>query len=56
MVIHLELVRRKTLPRATVQRVGYREYVGRRLNALSHQEQMARDEQARFDAQQKRLR
>ena len=56
MVIHLELVRRKTLPRATVQRVGYREYVDRRLNALSHQEQMARDEQARFDAQQKRLR
>ena len=36
--------------------MGYREYVDRRLNALSHQEQMARDEQARFDAQQKRLR
>ena len=56
MIIHLELVRRKTLPRATVQRVGYREYVSRRLSALSHQEQMARDEQARFDAQQERLR
>ena len=56
MVIHLELVRRKTLPRATVQRVGYREYVERRLRSLTHQEQMARDEKAQFEAQQKRLR
>lgn len=56
MIIHLELVRRKTLPRYTVSRTGYREYVDRRLDALSHQEQMARDEKAHFDAQQKRLR
>lgn len=56
MVIHLELLRRKTLPRATVLRVGYREYVDRRLRAFDHQEQMARDEKARFDAQQERLR
>lgn len=56
MVIHLELLRRKTLPRATVLRAGYREYVDRRLRAFDHQEQMARDEKARFDAQQERLR
>lgn len=56
MIIHLELVRRKTMPRCTVVRAGYREYVDRRLSALAHQEQMARDEKARYDAQQKRLR
>lgn len=56
MVIHLELLRRRTLPRCTVQRVGYREYVDRRLASLDHQRQMARDEKARFDAQQQRLR
>ncbi len=56
MIIHLELVRRKTFPRHTVSRTGYREYVTRRLDAIAHQEQMARDEKARFDAQQKRLR
>ncbi len=56
MIVHIELVRRKTLPRCTVVRTGYREYVDRRLQALSHQEQMAREEKAQFDAQQKRLR
>ncbi len=56
MIIHLELVRRKTLPRATVLRSGYRNYVNRRINALTHQEQMARDEKARFEAQQERYR
>lgn len=56
MIIHLELLRRRTLPRCTVQRIGYREYVDRRLSAIDHQRQMARDEKARFDAQQERLR
>ena len=56
MVIHLELLRRRTLPRCTVRRVGYREYVDRRLASLDHQRQMARDEKAQFDAQQQRLR
>ncbi|MGN0474114.1 MAG: ABC-F family ATP-binding cassette domain-containing protein [Acutalibacteraceae bacterium] len=56
VIIHLEQVRRKTLPVYTVSRSGYREYIERRDASRSHQEQMARKEQAEFNAQQEKLR
>lgn len=56
VIIHLEQVRRKTMPLYTVSRSGYREYIERRAAARSHQEQMARKEQAEFNAQQEKLR
>lgn len=56
MVIHLERLRRRTLPRATVQRVGYADYARQRLADFAHQEQMARKEQADYDAKMDKFR
>ncbi len=56
IIIHLEQVRRKTMPVYTVSRSGYREYIERRASSRAHQEQMARKEQAEFNAQQERFR
>lgn len=56
VIIHLEQVRRKTMPVYTVSRSGYREYIERRASSRAHQEQMARKEQAEFNAQQEKLR
>ena len=54
VVIHLELLRRRTLPRATVARMPYRQYYEERLAALAHQEQMARKEAAEFQAKKEK--
>lgn len=56
VIIHLEQVRRKTMPVYTVSKSGYREYIERRASSRAHQEQMARKEQAEFNAQQEKLR
>lgn len=56
IVIHLELVRRKTLPRWTVARLPYQDYVNQRLRKLDHQTQMARREQADFKAKMEKFR
>lgn len=56
VVIHLELVRRKTLPRWTVARVPYREYIERRGLALAMQTKHARKEQSEFDKKLERYR
>ena len=56
MVIHLERLRRRTLPRATVQRTGYADYVLQRQSDFAHQEQMARKEQADYDAKMDKFR
>jgi len=53
-IVHIELVRRKTVSRVTVAKCGYREYVTERMNSLEKQEQLARKEQAEFDRQQER--
>lgn len=50
MIIHLERLRRRTEPRATVQRGGYDEYTSQRQSAFVQQEQQARKERAEFDA------
>lgn len=56
MVIHLELVQRKTMPRWTVTRLPYQDYVNQRLSKLAHQTQMARREQADYRAKMEKFR
>ena len=55
-IIHIELVRRKTLPRATVVKTTYREYIEARSNMLSHQVVVAGEEKRAFNAKQERYR
>lgn len=56
MVIHLERLRRRTAPRATVARAGYENYVAQRQEGFAHQEQMARKERAEYDAKMEKFR
>ena len=55
-VIHIEQVRRKSLPRYTVARMPYREYVEERLSRFSHQEQVAGEEEREYRKQQEKFR
>lgn len=55
-VLHLEQLRRKTLPRWTLARVGYREYADARLRAFAHQERVARKEREEDEKRQEKLR
>ncbi len=45
-ILHLEQLRRKTLPRSTLKRMGYREYVYERERDFAHQGQVAKKERA----------
>ena len=56
LVIHLERLRRRTTPRATVSRMGYEDYVAQRQAGFAHQEQQARKEKAEFDAKMEKFR
>lgn len=56
LIIHLERLHRRTTPRTTVLRTGYREYVDRRQAGFDHQAQMARSEQAEYDAKMEKFR
>lgn len=56
VIIHIEQVRRKTLPRHTIARMPYRRYVAQRLAQLSHQTQMARKEKAEWEKQMEKFR
>ena len=56
VIIHLEQLRRKTLPRYTVARMGYRRYVEERLSKLAHQEQVAKKEREEERKRQEKLR
>lgn len=56
VIIHLERLRRRTTPRATVLRTGYEDYVTRRLAGFAQQEQQARKEQAEYDAKMEKFR
>ena len=56
LVIHLERLHRRTTPRCTVERTGYRDYVERRGAAFAHQEQVARKEKADFDVKMEKYR
>ncbi len=55
VVIHLEQVRRKTLPRVTALKMPYGQYVEERLTKLSRQEQAARKEQSEYEKQQEKF-
>lgn len=55
VVIHIEQVRRKTVPRCTVARIPYRDYIASRGTALAHQTQVARKERAEYDAKMARF-
>ena len=56
VVVHLERLRRRTVSRCTVSRVGYEQYVEQRQSGFAHQEQVARKERAEYDAKMKRYR
>lgn len=56
VIIHVEQLRRKTLPRCTVARMGYRQYMEERSSKFSHQEQVARKEREEEKKQQERFR
>ncbi|MDE6107109.1 MAG: ATP-binding cassette domain-containing protein, partial [Oscillospiraceae bacterium] len=56
LIIHLERLYRRTTPRCSVERTGYREYVERRGAAFAHQEQMARKEREEYDAKMEKWR
>lgn len=56
VILHLEQVRRKTLPRHTVAALGYADYVRARRLGLDKQEQVARKQRAEYEAQMKRWR
>lgn len=56
LIIHLERLSRRSIPRCTVERAGYREYVERRNSAFARQEQQARKEKAEYDAKMEKWR
>lgn len=55
-VLHIEQLRRKTLPRHTLARVGYAQYVRERRHNFQKQEQIARKERQEERQQQERFR
>ena len=55
-ILHIEQIKRKTQSRITLVKAGYREYVDRRMNSLSHQEQVARNERKEYQKQQEKFR
>ena len=55
-VLHLEQLRRKTLPRWTLARMGYRQYVEERLQRFGRQEQAAKKEREEDRKRQEKLR
>ncbi len=56
LIIHLERLSRRSHPRATVSRSGYRDYMENRSASLTRQEKTARKEQAEFAAKMERFR
>ncbi len=56
VIVHMEQLRRKTLPRWTVTKLGYRQYVEERLQKFDKQEQLARKEREEDKKQQEKLR
>jgi len=55
-ILHMEQLRRKTLPRHTVARIGYAQYVSERLRGFQKQEQIAKKERQEERRQQERFR
>lgn len=56
VIIHMEQLRRKSVPRCTAAHMGYRQYIDQRMSRFSHQEQAARKEEEERSKQQERFR
>ena len=54
LIVHLEQVQKKTVPRYTVERTRYADYVSRRLAGLEKQEQVARKQRADYHRKMER--
>jgi ATPase components of ABC transporters with duplicated ATPase domains len=54
VIIHLEQVRKKTVPRYTIAKMPYAQYISERVSSLEHQEQMARKERDEYEKQMAR--
>ena len=55
-IIHIERIKRKTVPIHTISKTGYLEYINKRMKKLQHQEQVARKEKSEYDKQQEKFR
>ena len=55
-IIHIEQIMRRTEPKVTVSRTGYREYIERRSGLLEKSEVIANKEKAEFDKKMERYR
>lgn len=55
-IIHLEQIKRKTFPKHTIVKMGYREYYDKRIRGLEHQEQVARKQRSDYQKQMDRYR
>lgn len=53
-ILLMERLRRRTVPRTTVHRLSYDEFVASRAALFAHQEQVANKERAEFDAKMRR--
>jgi len=54
-ILHLELTKKKEVPRWTFKRIGYDEYIEERLNYLKHTTSVAKKEKANYDKQKEKL-
>lgn len=55
IIIHLEQIKRKTVAKHTVIRMGYEEYYKTRIRTLEHQEQVAKKQRSEYKQQQERF-
>ncbi len=56
VIIHLEQLRRKTVPRHTIARMPYKQYIKERQSQFAHQEQVARKERSDYEKQMEKFR
>lgn len=56
VIIHIEQLRKKTMPRVAVFRMSYAEYIRKRTELFEHQEQMAKSNRREFDKKMERFR
>lgn len=55
VIIHIERIKRKTVPRHVIAKMRYQEYINKRMCKLQHQEQAAKKEKSEFDKQKDKL-
>ncbi len=56
MLIHMEQIRRKTIPRVSVNRMGYQEYIANRADLSARQEKIAAMERRNYKKQMEKYR